>query len=74
MSGSIVLACDVYGTFLDTSSVAAALQKNLGILDSITSSKANEIAQAWRKYQLEYMNLISMRSLVLNFVQGTHGV
>jgi hypothetical protein len=74
MSGSIVLACDVYGTFLDTSSVATALQKNLGILDSITSSKAKEIAQAWRKYQLEYVNLISMRSLVLKFAQGTHGV
>lgn len=53
MAGGIVLACDVYGTLLDTSAVATALQKNLSILDSLTASKAKEIAQEWRKYQLE---------------------
>jgi hypothetical protein len=55
MPGHIILACDVYGTFLDTSAVATVLQKNLGLLDSITSTKAKEIAQEWRKYQLEYV-------------------
>jgi hypothetical protein len=60
MTGGIVLACDVYGTFLNTSAVATVLQKNLGILDSITSTKAKEIAQEWRKYQLEYIISFAM--------------
>jgi 2-haloacid dehalogenase len=55
MPANIILACDIYGTFLDTSAIASALQKNLGIFDSITSSKAKEIAQEWRKYQLEFV-------------------
>jgi hypothetical protein len=55
MSEKIILACDVYGTFLDTSAVATALQKNLGVIDSLVPSKAKGIAQEWRKYQLEYI-------------------
>jgi hypothetical protein len=57
MTGQLVLACDVYGTFLDTSSIASALQKHLGVLESLTSSKAKEVAQGWRKYQLEYATI-----------------
>ena len=47
----IVLAFDLYGTLLDTSSVSKKLQECLGLQDEIA---AKTVAQAWRKYQLEY--------------------
>jgi hypothetical protein len=50
-----ILACDVYGTFLDTSAIAAAITKQLSVIESLTPSKSTEIAASWRKYQLEYV-------------------
>ncbi|KAI9728429.1 MAG: hypothetical protein M1828_003830 [Chrysothrix sp. TS-e1954] len=47
-SDKIILAFDLYGTLLSTSSIAA----KLGELYS--SDKAKDLALTWRKYQLEY--------------------
>ncbi|KAM0717578.1 hypothetical protein Q7P37_007430 [Cladosporium fusiforme] len=44
----IVIAFDAYGTLLSTESVAQQLSKHFG------EEKANTLATAWRKYQLEY--------------------
>jgi hypothetical protein len=44
----VLVAFDLYGTLLSTSSVAKALAEHFG------EDKANSIAQLWRRYQLEY--------------------
>lgn len=43
-----VLAIDLYGTLLDTSSIIAVL------VQYVPADKVLKIAQDWRKYQLEY--------------------
>jgi hypothetical protein len=53
MPARYVLACDVYGTFLDTSGAAAAVSKQLPLLASVVPQKSAQITAAWRKYQLE---------------------
>lgn len=45
-----VLAFDVYGTLLDTSSISTALEKKL----QVSKEKAAAVAITWRMYQLEY--------------------
>ncbi|GJE98260.1 haloacid dehalogenase-like protein [Phanerochaete sordida] len=45
-----VLAFDIYGTILDTSSIAAALQPLL----AVDAATAAQLSQLWRRYQLEY--------------------
>ena len=44
----IVMAFDAYGTLLSTESIAEKLASHFG------EEKAATLAQAWRKYQLEY--------------------
>lgn len=44
----IVLAFDAYGTLLSTESIAKKLATHFG------DEKAQNIATAWRRYQLEY--------------------
>lgn len=44
----IVMAFDAYGTLLSTESIAKKLASHFG------EEKASTLAQAWRKYQLEY--------------------
>ncbi|KAF2470299.1 haloacid dehalogenase [Lindgomyces ingoldianus] len=46
--GQIILAFDAYGTLLSTESIATRLASHFG------PEKAANIAQEWRKYQLEY--------------------
>jgi hypothetical protein len=53
MPAKYVLACDVYGTFLDTGGVASAVSKQLSLLSSVVPQKGAQITAAWRKYQLE---------------------
>ncbi|EIM83943.1 haloacid dehalogenase [Stereum hirsutum FP-91666 SS1] len=45
-----VLAFDVYGTLLDTSSISKVLEEKL----QVSREKAAEVAITWRKHQLEY--------------------
>jgi len=45
-----VLAFDIYGTLLDTSSVSTAVAEHL----NIPNEKALEFCLLWRKLQLEY--------------------
>lgn len=47
-----VLAFDVYGTLLDTSSISKVLEEKL----HVSSEKAAEVAITWRKHQLEYVS------------------
>ncbi|MCJ1311397.1 hypothetical protein MMC25_005068 [Agyrium rufum] len=47
-SGKIIVAFDLYGTLLSTSSIAEELSKHFG------KEKAQSIATLWRRYQLEY--------------------
>lgn len=44
----VVIAFDAYGTLLSTDSIAKKLTEHFG------EEKANILAAAWRKYQLEY--------------------
>ncbi|OCH87198.1 haloacid dehalogenase [Obba rivulosa] len=44
------LAFDIYGTLLDTSSIASAVAENTGC----SSETASQLSQLWRRYQLEY--------------------
>ena len=44
-----VLAFDIYGTLLDTASIARALSKHL----NLSEEKAAEVSSLWRRYQLE---------------------
>lgn len=46
--GKIVIAFDLYGTLLSTESIAKELAKLFG------DDKAQLLAAAWRRYQLEY--------------------
>ncbi len=48
MPSNIVLAFDVYGTLLSTSSIASKLATHFG------ADKGEQLAITWRKYQLEY--------------------
>lgn len=43
----IVVAFDLYGTLLSTSSIAKQLERHFG-------GQAQSIATLWRQYQLEY--------------------
>ncbi|PCH38876.1 haloacid dehalogenase [Wolfiporia cocos MD-104 SS10] len=45
-----VLAFDIYGTILDTSSITSGIETHLGL----SSEKAGQLSQLWRRYQLEY--------------------
>ncbi|KAH9930807.1 haloacid dehalogenase [Amylocystis lapponica] len=45
-----VLAFDIYGTLLDTSSIHAAIQTHTGL----PVETAKELSLLWRRYQLEY--------------------
>ena len=58
---NIIVAFDLYGTLLSTSSIAKELA-------SLTNpDKATEIATLWRRYQLEYTwRLNSMSALPLH--------
>jgi 2-haloacid dehalogenase len=47
MTGSIVLAFDLYGTLLSTESIAQQLASHF-------PEKAQSISSLWRRYQLEY--------------------
>jgi 2-haloacid dehalogenase len=47
-SEKVVIAFDLYGTLLDTSSIADKLAEQFGKDD------AQAIASQWRRYQLEY--------------------
>lgn len=53
--GKLVFAFDIYGTLLDTSAIASAIGKQLGLADGLVQSKPSEIATSWRKYQLEFV-------------------
>lgn len=44
----IIVAFDLYGTLLSTESIAKQLAEHFG------QEKAQSIATAWRRYQLEY--------------------
>ena len=46
----ITIAFDLYGTILSTSSISTTLS---ALLD-ISPEKAIEVAELWRRYQLEY--------------------
>ena len=57
-----IIAFDLYGTILSTSSIATKLSELL----SISPSQANQVAELWRRYQLEYTwraNSMSTHSL-----------
>jgi 2-haloacid dehalogenase len=56
--GKTIIAFDLYGTILSTSSVAKELSKQLNINDA----KASEVASLWRRYQLEYSWRLSCMS------------
>lgn len=47
------LAFDIYGTLLDTSAVASAIQTTL----NTDEERAKAISSLWRRYQLEYVLL-----------------
>lgn len=51
MAESHVLAIDIYGTILDTSSISLDLAEILG--KGLQKSDADKICDTWRKYQLE---------------------
>ena len=46
-----VLAFDIYGTLLDTSSVSRSITECLGV----DKAKAEEVSKVWRLHQLEYV-------------------
>jgi len=48
MAKEIIIAFDLYGTLLDTESISKQLAEHFG------QEKAQSIAAAWRRYQLEY--------------------
>lgn len=52
-----VLAFDLYGTLLSTSSVADALVERYG------PDVAQSIAMTWRQYQIEYMFRLNSMSM-----------
>jgi 2-haloacid dehalogenase len=57
-----VLAFDIYGTLLDTSSISVAIAKHM----KISPEKALELSLAWRSVQLQYTwRLNSMGKSVL---------
>ena len=49
MAATQVLAFDIYGTLLDTSSISQALIEHAGL----EPSKAADVSTLWRRYQLE---------------------
>ena len=57
-----LLAFDLYGTLLSTTSIAKKLANHFG------EEKANSIAAVWRKYQLEYTWRLNSMS------ESTYGV
>lgn len=57
----IVVAFDLYGTLLSTSSITKQLEQHVG-------RQAQSIATEWRRYQLEYTwRLNSMGSIIFPF-------
>ncbi|KZT03644.1 haloacid dehalogenase [Laetiporus sulphureus 93-53] len=45
-----VLALDIYGTILNTSSITSGIKQHV----DISAEKAGQLSQLWRRYQLEY--------------------
>lgn len=50
MAPKLIIAFDLYGTLLSTSSITSDLASTL----KISNDKADELATKWRQYQLEY--------------------
>lgn len=62
----IIVAFDLYGTLLSTSSIAKQLEQHFG-------QQAQSIARAWRRYQLEYTwRLNSMGNISAPYDRLTH--
>ncbi|KAF7876506.1 hypothetical protein EAF04_001596 [Stromatinia cepivora] len=61
-----IIAFDLYGTLLSTSSIAQELALHFG------DEKAQSIATLWRRYQLEYTFRMNSMSLYKPFSEITH--
>ncbi|APA14245.1 hypothetical protein SS1G_11960 [Sclerotinia sclerotiorum 1980 UF-70] len=61
-----IIAFDLYGTLLSTSSIAHELALHFG------DEKAQSIAALWRRYQLEYTFRMNSMSLYKPFLEITH--
>ncbi|KAI0055999.1 haloacid dehalogenase [Artomyces pyxidatus] len=62
-----ILAFDVYGTILNTGSIAGSLKEHL----NISTDKANAISTLWRTYQLEYTWRLNSMGLYESFHKVT---
>lgn len=49
-----VVAFDIYGTLLDTSSISRSLEKHL----QLDKKSAVEVSALWRRYQLEWVTYL----------------
>ncbi|KAK0673623.1 HAD-like domain-containing protein [Cercophora samala] len=63
MAPKTVIAFDLYGTLLSTSSISSSLSSVL----SLPAEKADELAAAWRRYQLEYTWRSNSMGIYTNF-------
>lgn len=50
---SQVVAFDIYGTLLDTSSISRSLEEHL----QLDKKSAVEVSALWRRYQLEWVTI-----------------
>lgn len=65
----LLIAFDLYGTLLDTSSISTDLVDALAPEVSLSQEQADQIAAKWRQYQLEYTwRLVSMSSPAAPYV------
>lgn len=65
----LLIAFDLYGTLLDTSSISTDLINALAPEVSLSQEQADHIAAKWRQYQLEYTwRLTSMSSSAAPYV------
>ncbi|RPB11162.1 haloacid dehalogenase [Morchella conica CCBAS932] len=69
MSEIKVLAFDLYGTILDTSSTDRKLKE---IFPSSESSKVHHVVQQWRRYQLEYTWRLNSMGAYKSFDEVTY--
>ncbi|KAJ4397234.1 hypothetical protein N0V93_001458 [Gnomoniopsis smithogilvyi] len=65
----LIIAFDLYGTLLDTSSISTDLLNALTPEISLSQEQADQITAKWRQYQLEYTwRLTSMSSTEVSYI------
>lgn len=65
----LIIAFDLYGTLLDTSSISTDLRNALAPETHLSQDQADQITAKWRQYQLEYTwRLTSMASSEVPYI------